>query len=201
METDDDDDSAWFKTTMQDAVEGRFELFQFVVDGDAQGLKHLGGWVPTRWRSHSANGRPGGRVISDNGAGEVESRVNRSVLTPCDDVAGHPPTVRLFAVMLEEFDKLLFAQSCEKCRGGFSLSDIEPQIERPVGCKAESARMVGQLIGRQPEVEQNAIGRRDSQTGQDGGELGITGLMEVTAKGRKLTGRNFQHQAVAVKTD
>ena len=80
--------------------------------------------------------------------------------------------------------------------------------------------MIGQLIRRQPEVEQDAIDCRDLQSGQDVGKLGITGLMKVTA-GRdgigdlvaeltedltgeltgELTGRNFQHQGIAVKTD
>lgn len=39
MEADDDDDTARFETIEQDAAEGRFELIELAVDGDAQGLK------------------------------------------------------------------------------------------------------------------------------------------------------------------
>lgn len=57
------------------------------------------------------------------------------------------------------------------------------------------------MIGRQSQIEQNAIDGRDLQTGEHLRKLRITGLDEVATKGRESMGRNVQHQGVPVKTD
>jgi hypothetical protein len=113
----------------------------------------------------------------------------------------HSTGVRFFAVILEEGGKFVFAEPHDEVRGRFPLCRVETQIERTVGAKAEPAGVVGQLVGRQTQVEQNPIDRGNCVFRQDPGEFGITGLMEVARKARELKGRNVQHQGIAVKTD
>ena len=65
METDDDDNAAGFETIEQHAPQRCFELFELVIDGDAQGLKDASGRValallPVTWLPISWVARPAG---------------------------------------------------------------------------------------------------------------------------------------------
>lgn len=203
METDHDDDAARLETFVKDTAHGRFELPQLVIDRNAQRLKD------TRCRMPGPAFGPitaaryliSRRLLARGRGGEVASRSNRLPRAPRDDVTRHAPTVRLFAVTLKDVAQRLFIQARDKVSGRLALLRIETQIERAFGRKAEAAFFVGQLIGRQPEVEQNAIDGRNLQFGEDLWKLRITGLVEMAMKARELKGRNFQHLGVAVKTD
>lgn len=109
--------------------------------------------------------------------------------------------LRLFAVLLEDFDELPLVDPRKHFGSRFARTRVEPQIERPFGGKAEAAGPVGQLIRGEPQVEQDAIDRGDREAGQHLFKFGITGLMEMTGGAREFAGGNFQHQGVAVKTD
>jgi len=201
METDDDDDATRPETFVEHAVEGCFELFQLVIDGNPQRLKDARCWMAAgRMRSAPLRQFPGRSQAGDR-VGEIPPRANRLMPAPFDDVPGDPTTVRLFAVAREDFSKFRFTQTRDQFCRRFSLSRVKPQIEGTVRRKAETSRRIGQLVGRQPQVEQNAIDSRDVAAGQNLREFGITGLLEVTRKARELKGRNVQHQGVAVKTD
>ena len=142
MKTDDDDDSAGFETVVQNAPQCCFELFELVIDGNAQGLKYAGGRVAmaslTCRLPRTAGRRPVSRSGAGNRVGQVKARAYRSMLAPFDDAAGHPAAVRFFAVAFEQFHELAFVEPRDKSRCGLSLCDVKPQIKGTVGGETES---------------------------------------------------------------
>ncbi len=201
MKADDDDDTPGFEAIVKGPAKRSFELFEFAVDGDPQGLKDARGrmTVPresraTRRWSLPRRGR-GDRVT------QIAGRPDRLPGSPFDEPPRHAPGLRLFPIALEDVGQFLFAQAHDQLGGRFPLGCVESQVERPVRGKAEAPGVVGQLVGRQPEVEQNAVDRGDFEVRQDQREVGITGLMEVARGARELKGGNFQHPGIAVKTD
>ncbi len=141
------------------------------------------------------------RDFTGNRARQIGGGADRLPPAPFDDTSGQTAAVWFFSVPVEKFGQLLFAEACDEIGRRFTLRDVEAQIKRAVGCKTEASRMIGQLVGRQTEVEQNAVDRLDLQSGQHVWELGITGFVEVTITSREVVSRFFQHQGVAVKTD
>ena len=72
MKTDDGGNAARLETLVQHAPQRGFELFQFVIDGDAQRLKDLGRGVPAAGKSPASILRPADRL------GQIEPRSNRA---------------------------------------------------------------------------------------------------------------------------
>lgn len=201
MKTDDDEDPPGLEAVVQDAAERDFELFQFVVDGNPQGLKNARGGMAVPRRSWTPRRRFLMRPDSGHRVGQIAGRANRLPGPPFDEIPRHPPGLWFFPIPLEDVGEFLFAQAHDQLGGRFSLRCVESQIEGPFRSKAEAPGVVGQLVGGQPQVEQNPVDRRNLEVRQDPWEIGITGLMEVARKARELKGRNFQHPGVAVKTD
>ena len=201
MKTDDDDNAPGFETVIQDRSQRGFELFELVIDRDPQGLKDARGGMTFPRQLRPACHRLLARAASRHCLGQVAGSPNRLSRSPFDEIPGHPAGFGFFSELLEDVAEFLFAKAHDQVGGRFALSRVEPQIERAVGREAEAPGAIGQLVGRQPQVEQNAIDRGDVDVRQDPGEISITGLMEVAGKARELKGRNFQHPGVPVKTD
>jgi hypothetical protein len=201
METDDDDNAARPEAVGEHVFDKHFEMLELPIDRDPQRLKNARGGMAPRHVCPPARGRPRFRSAPGNGFGQIAACANRLSRAPFHDLAGDPATVRFFPIALEDFCELRFVETRDEPCGRFSLPCVKSQIERSLRAKTESAGGIGQLIGRQPQVEQNAIHGRDAAVGQNLSQIGIAGLMEVTRKARELKGCNVQHQGVAVKTD
>ncbi len=186
---------------MQPAMKGGLELFELVIDGNPQRLKDSRRRMLRSRRMSAARRSFASSGGAGHGLGEIAGGANRPPGTKGDEVARDTPALRFFAKPLEDPGQFLLTQAGHEFTGGFSLRRVEPQIERTFAREAEAARFVGQLIGREPQVEQNAVDRRNGKARENLGKFGITGLDEAGRRARELTGRNVQHQSVAVKTD
>jgi hypothetical protein len=119
-----------------------------------------------------------------------------------NDGPGDGSAVRLFAVLLKEVRQLRFAEGRQQrgCRA--SLRRIEPHVERAAVLKSKAAIPVGQLVGRQPQVEQNPVDLRDVKFVEYLGQLGITGLSQGDARvGGQQVRRSREHLGIAIETD
>jgi hypothetical protein len=67
--------------------------------------------------------------------------------------------------------------------------------------KAESAFRVGQLVGREPQIEQDSIDAVDSKLVEDFRQLGITGLLQDAARIGQYRACSREHQWIAIETD
>jgi len=194
MEADDGEDAARRETAMQRSVKGGFQLFEFLIDDDPQGLKDA-----RRRMLVSAMRRAMRRA--GNSFGQIEACLNRFPGPRLDDVPGDVTAVWIFAVAIDDVGELLFRKASDEVGRRFSLTNVEPQIERTIGVEAESARLVGQLVGRIADVQQDAIDSGNLQVGEDARQLSIAGLEEVNVGAGEMTGRNLQHHRIPVKTD
>lgn len=197
METDDDDNPPWFETGIEPAVKRGFELFELIVDGNPQRLKNARGGV-------AAVGMPSAArraLAAGESLGEIAAGANRLAGAERDKISGKPAAVWFLAIALEDLGKLLFIESRQKRAGRLSPRRVESQVERARARETEAAGLVGQLIRRKPQIEQNPVDGRNRKARENLGKLGITGVDEVGRTARELTGRNVQHQGIAVKTD
>jgi hypothetical protein len=141
METDDGGDTAGLETLVQHAPQRDFKLFEFVIDGDPQGLKDL------RCRMTASRRSPAsiGRAVADC-RGQVESGSNRVCSPPFDDISSDTATVSFFAEALQEFAEFAFVEPGDKISRTFPLRSVESQVEWAIRRKAESSRSIGELI-------------------------------------------------------
>lgn len=161
METDDGGDTAGLETLVEHAPQRGFELFEFVIDGDAQCLKDLSCRM-TASRIAPASIR---RAVADR-VGQIECGPNRVCGTPFDDISSDAATVSFLAEAFQKFAEFAFVEPGDKISRGLSLRRVEPQVKRPIRRKAESSGTIGELIGRQTQIEQDAIDGHDLQTGE-----------------------------------
>lgn len=180
---------------MEDVIQCALELIQLFIDGDAKRLKHPGrGMLPGAPLSMRGQCRR-------DGFGEIGSRANRVFVAPRDQGAGNPPAERFFTVLVDDVGELRFMQHLQPLPGGSAAARVEAQIQRARGPKAESARFVGKLIGRQSQIEQHPIDRRNLQPIEDVLEFRIIGVNSVTVRAAQLSHGQAQHLRVSVETD
>ncbi len=132
MKTNDDDDAPRLKTVIQDPLDGCFELVELIVDGDPQGLKDACGGVPASRAVCAPLMRLARRALADNRVGQIATRANRAPRTPGHNVAGDSAAVWFFAIEFKNLTKRVFVKPGHQPGGRFSLTGIEPQIERSV---------------------------------------------------------------------
>lgn len=175
-------------------MERGFELFELTIDGDPQRLEDAR-------RRMSSSSRGGAMRDSGDGLGEVATGSYRLPIPPFDDVSRDPAAVRVFPIAVNDVGEFRFVDPGEQVGSRFSFTDVESQIEGAFGVETESPRLVGKLIGRVAEIEQDTIDGGNLPVGEDAGKVGIAGLDEVDVRPREVTGRNLQHHGVPVKTD
>ncbi len=168
METDNHHAAADREPVRQRRGEEVLEVFQFVVDGNSQGLKHARGRVNrdrgsmaafrfVRMRGRDGRDEVGGGPIGDVGA-------------TGDNGASDRATGPLFAKPLKQIGELVFVERGEQLGRGLSCGRIESHVERctarggvHAALNAEAALRVGKLVGRQSQVEQQTVDLGDSQ--------------------------------------
>jgi hypothetical protein len=174
MEADDDRAPAGAEPLGQGACEKPLEVLEFVVDGNSQRLEDACGRVNfvTAFRA---------RLRSGDGVHQLGCCPFAVLGSPRHDRTGDRSACSLFAEALENVGQLRFAERGQEIRGGWPLGQVKPHIERPAAflnsaLNAEAARRVGQLVGRESEVQQDAIDPADSEGIEDLGQFRITGL-------------------------
>jgi hypothetical protein len=175
------------------------EVFEFVIDGNPQGLKD-----PRGGMDFVTSLRPAGQGLRD-GCDEIRGRPMSDLGPPGDDRTGDRAAGALFSELLKQLGQLGFAQGCKEFRGGRSRGGVKTHVERPAArhsaLNAEPAQGVGQLVGRQAQVEQNAVDGADSKRVEDLRQLGITGVFQSCAGFVEDLRGPREHFRIAVQTD
>ncbi len=194
MKADDHQPSALPERLVKHRIERPFEVFQLVVDGDPQGLKR------PRCRVMSA---PPGRCGDDPRTefGQLPRSANRRRAAPFDDLTGDPSGERFFTVPPQQLHQVRFLETFQPLPGRCALLGVEPQIERCIGCETEAAGRVGQLVGAETEIEQDAVDGLDTQIGQDGIQFGVAGLPQQNLRRIEAGFGQAQHVGVSVQSD
>jgi hypothetical protein len=174
-------------------------MFEFAIDGNPQGLEDAG----RRMNVVVPLGSAGRRLL--DGCDQVGNGPVSDVAAPGDNRPGDRTARRFFAVTLKEVGQLAFVERGEEIRSARSGSGIESHVEgrpgRAAALNAEAADWVGQLVGRQSEVEQHAIDAADSERIEDLGQIGIAGLLQRGAGvGEHVSGPR-EHRRIAIEAD
>ena len=170
-------------------------MLQLAIDRDPQRLKHPRGRV---FASFVTNRRGQRRVDRID---QIGSRANRRRRSLPHDLFGNRSTEPLLAVLVKDVCQFLGRRTHQQLGGRFALSHIEPHIERPRRAEPEAALAIRQLIRRQPQVDDDAIDRWETQLVENFRQVAITGVTQVTPFARNNCRRVLQHQRVTVETN
>ena len=195
MKRDDGQRSAGRDPRRGDFPKEALKVAKFIVDGDSQSLKDTG-----RGMRRIAPARRAGRGC--NHFGQSLRCRNRLAGSLSHDGARNRRGVSLFAVVAKNPGEFFRFQSLQQVRRGAALRCVESQIERAAGFEAEPAIAIGQLIGRQPQVEQHPIDMRRREVVEDRAQLGITRVFQDDVVGFTESRRGMrQHHRVSVQPD
>jgi hypothetical protein len=169
MKTDDHRAAARLQPVGQRCGEEFLEVFQLVIDGNPQGLKDTSGWVSGDRSGVMPLGTAGLR--GGNSRDKIGGRPMRDIRATRDDGSSNRPAGPLFAKTLEQLGQFAFVERSQQFRCGWPSGRIESHIERRAArlallnaaLDAEPAQRVGQLVGRQSQVEQQAVDLGDSE--------------------------------------
>jgi hypothetical protein len=130
-------------------------VLELVVDGNPQALKDTGGWVNfvmSPWPARQGLG---------DGRDQIGGRPLGKLRPPRDNRTGDRSARTLFGESLKEVGQFGFAERREQFGRSRSLRGVKPHVERPVALNAtldsEAPSCVGQLVGREPQVEKGAV--------------------------------------------
>lgn len=166
------------KTGRKSLPKGPFEMVQFFINNDPKRLEDSSG------RVFSCVATDCGRDRSQHQLGQLLSGTNRLCASFGDDGPCNPISKGFFTKLFEGGLQLLCGAMRKEFGSRFTKGRIEPQIERSSGLKPKAAVLVGQLIGREPEVDEDPIRVRGIQLGKNGGNFGI-------ATGEKMQRQGF----------
>ena len=141
------------------------QCLELAVDRDSECLEDARGGM-----NAAAPARRSGRRARDYFR-ELRTGRDRLTLTLLDDGAGYPASVRFFAISTEKVTQLLFVEIGDQLARRSAARGVEAHVERPFSTKAEGALGVGELVGAQAEVEQDAVCRCEALLGGDVGQF------------------------------
>ncbi len=191
MEADDDGPTAWFEQVGQPGQQG-IQSPQLIVDSDPQGLKDPGGRVD---RSPLAGNAPADDL------GELAGRFDRLGPPGFDNPSGDPATVPFFPKLIKEVRQFLFRPGPNNLGRREFLFRVESHVQGAFPGEAKAAIRPGQLIRREPEVQQEPVHRFQPQAFENLQGLVVRGMNQ--GDGQSF-GRGFgqgEHLGVAIEPD
>ena len=133
--------------------ESLLEVRELVVDSDAKRLEDARRGVDAA--------RPP-RLHAGYETAEIVGRPERRFDTATDDRSRDARRLRLLAVLGEDATKVLFSPAVHDVGRRLAKIRIGTHVESSSGTEAEAPFIVGQLDGREPEVEEDAIDRSEA---------------------------------------
>ena len=118
-----------------------------------------------------------------------------------DDGRRESPAMGFFTVFAEDLFEFFGRGFRQEFRGRRAFSSVKTQVERSLGVKAETALAVGELIGRQPEIDQNAIHRGEVFRLQKTGQIDIATAMQRDMIRRQNQTSALEHRGIAIDPD
>ena len=113
------------------------------------------------------------------------------------DLAG----ARFFAEVTEDAFQFGLVGCPQQFVSRLSLRSVKPQVERSFAVESKSAILVGQLIRRVAEVQQDSIDTRDMKLSENRGQFGVTGVNQVTVRKVEDDPRSCEHLRIPIQTD
>lgn len=203
MERENDRAATGRDARRQHVVEHRFQLAEFIVDGDSQRLEDARRRVAS---SAAPSLRRGDAAAVARHGVEYEVRqlpggFDRLLFPPGDEGRGDLAGLRLFAVIPQDGFEFIFGCIGQQLRRGPAFGGLKSQIERTVAVETEPAAFVGKLVRRQPQVEQHTIDEIDMQFVQYGPKLCVGRRDEVNVLAGQDLRRANRHLRIAVESD
>ena len=99
---------------------------------------------------------------------KVASCTHRATLALCHDARGDASRGSLFAEVAQRLLDLCLSGGGEVVGGGFAVRGVETHVEQFIAIEREATVGGGELIGRQPEVHQDAVDIREAEIAGDG---------------------------------
>src|SRR5438445_67636 len=151
MERDDGEPAAWAKDARRGG-EAAFEVRDLAIHGNAERLEHVGRWVDRP---------PPAQLHAGDEASELVRCLEPVLRATTNDRGGHAPRLRLFAVLGEHAAEVALAPAVHDVGRRVAKVRVGTHIQRASRAKAEAALLVGELDGREPEIQKDAVDRNE----------------------------------------
>ena len=141
------------RRTRMAAASACSRLRELVIDRDAESLEDARRGVDAA--------RPP-RLHAGDEAAEFVRCLERRLDTATDDRSRDARRLRLFAVLGEDASKVLFSPAVHEVGRRLAKIRIGTHVERSSGTEAEAPLLVGELDGREAEVEEDSVDRSET---------------------------------------
>lgn len=142
MKADDDRNSSRLQCVIQHTTECPFQLFQFSIDRNPQGLKNPRGGLLL------GCGRNPSRQCPVNHRHEVGSSTDGSSHSLTDNLFCDPIRESLLAKILQYSRQFLFSPLREEVTRGNACGRVEPHVQQSGRIETEAPHRICQLVGR-----------------------------------------------------
>jgi len=146
----DDPEPAVHLETVGNPPQGDFQRLEFLVDGNSQGLKGPSGGIDLTLLPGAGNSSP-------DDFRKLACRLDGPVSPPFDDRPSDPAAVAFLSIGVDQIGQVLGLETIDQPRSWLATFRVKPQVERPVGGETETAGVVGKLITRQSQVQNDSI--------------------------------------------
>ena len=194
MERQNDGHSVGLQDARQHTVHRELHMFQFIIDGDSQCLKHSRGRVLSSAAGRRRNNAADAVVELFGG---FDGRLPPLVDDVCGDLAGK----RFFSKLRKDFFELCGRQGSQQLSRRFAPPCMKPHVERGGCIKSKSTLSVCQLIGRQTQIEQDAVDLLQTAVGEVFRSIDIRRLKQMGIRLVEFFRRIFQHHGVPIDSD
>ena len=175
-------------------VQCPLQVSQFVVDGDPQGLKNARGRVD----------RPplSGNALADQ-LRELPGGFDRRQLAGLDDPPSHPSAVSFLPISIKDIGEFLLLERVHEIGGAGNVGiRVEPHVERSVVAEAEASIVPGELVGGEPQIQENPVDSSQPQRLQRIFDFAIRRLHKADmGLITRVDRRQGQHIWIAIEPD
>ena len=124
----------------------------------------------------------GRRILAGNrrgdDAGELPRGADRLLLADGGNPPRDPSAVAFLAVFVDEIGEALGAEAVDQPPGRLPLGGVEAEIEGAVGIEGEAPFDVGELVAREPDVEEHRVDLVNRECVEHLRQIAVVGLCE-----------------------
>jgi hypothetical protein len=195
VEGDDDSDAPGEEDPGEHCGQHGFNVLQFLVHSNSEGLKDASGsgasGVGAKWPGDFADA---GHEICGGLYGFADSAA-------VGDVGSDSRCSGFFAPSAKDGFQLFCGGIQQESSSWAAFGGIETHIEHTTGIETETAFVIGKLIGREPEIKQNAVDCWDIEFLEHLRGGGVTGVHKLYTGVIESGFGVSEHEGIAVKTD
>ncbi len=170
-------------------------MLQFPIGCDSQRLEHACGGLLA-----SFSLKPTGDGCCHH-RDQVFRRLQWLLLPLLNDGSRDLTAETFFSVLTKYFFQRAGVGSVDQILNRLPRSHVKSHIQRCIHRVTKSTIPIGQLIGRQTQIEENAIDTVESQLRDDLSGFRITGLFEESIRTRNALPREVQHHRITIESN